>query len=157
LQVVARLLVGPSNSEVRMGRVLLPAWLALVSCLVLLGAGAPARAEEKPGSEPKPPSKVRVTTEKDGKEEERTFDLNNPDDLKTVIQLLHNNEVAELKRDKPPDIFGLRWDLGVWTLVVFLLLLYILRRAAWGPMLEAVRKREEAIRGAHAEAERLRN
>jgi F-type H+-transporting ATPase subunit b len=49
-------------------------------------------------------------------------------------------------------IFGWAVDLGIWTLVVFLLLLWILRKYAWGPMLEGLKKREDAIRTAIEEA-----
>ncbi len=47
-------------------------------------------------------------------------------------------------------------DLGVWTLVVFLLLLFILKRFAWKPMLEGLKKREETIRSALEEAQKAR-
>jgi F-type H+-transporting ATPase subunit b len=43
-------------------------------------------------------------------------------------------------------------DLGIWTLVVFLLLFLILTRYAWKPMLEGLHKREESIRLAVDEA-----
>lgn len=47
-------------------------------------------------------------------------------------------------------------DLGIWTLVVFLLLLFILKRLAWKPMLEGLKKREETIRSALDEAQKAR-
>jgi len=47
-------------------------------------------------------------------------------------------------------------DLGIWTLVVFLLLLWVLKRLAWKPMLEALEKREACIRQALEDAERAR-
>src|SRR5262245_46770230 len=43
-------------------------------------------------------------------------------------------------------------DLAIWTVVVFLLLLFVLGRFAWKPMLAGLQKREENIRGALAEA-----
>ncbi len=49
-----------------------------------------------------------------------------------------------------------RVDLGLWTLVVFLLLLLVLSRVAWKPMLEGLQKREDNIRGAIEEAEKTR-
>jgi len=61
------------------------------------------------------------------------------------------------------DIFAGALDLAIWTIVVFLLLLFILTKFAWTPMLEGLRKREESIRGAideakvaRAETERMR-
>jgi F-type H+-transporting ATPase subunit b len=47
-------------------------------------------------------------------------------------------------------------DLGVWTLVVFIVLLFVLRRWAWGPMLDGLHKREDSIRGAISEAQKAR-
>lgn len=50
-----------------------------------------------------------------------------------------------------------RLDLGIWTIVVFVLLLLLLRRLAWGPMLEGLQRREQNIRAAREEAERARD
>jgi F-type H+-transporting ATPase subunit b len=52
------------------------------------------------------------------------------------------------------SIFDLRFDLGLWSIVVFLALFFILKRYAWGPILEGLQKREETIRGALADAHR---
>jgi F-type H+-transporting ATPase subunit b len=46
--------------------------------------------------------------------------------------------------------------LGFWTIVVFVLLLVVLRKYAWGPMLEGLHKREQSIHGAIEEAKRTR-
>jgi F-type H+-transporting ATPase subunit b len=63
-----------------------------------------------------------------------------------------------------PKIFDAALDLGLWTLVVFLLLLFILKKFAWKPMLEGLTRREENIRAAideskaaRQEAQRLRD
>lgn len=47
--------------------------------------------------------------------------------------------------------------LVIWTLVVFGLLLFILKKWAWPPMVAAVRAREQALEEMLAEAERNRN
>lgn len=54
------------------------------------------------------------------------------------------------------DIFAPRFDLGIWTIVVFLGLVWVLRKYAWGPMIEGLRKREENVRGALEEAKKAR-
>lgn len=41
-----------------------------------------------------------------------------------------------------------RFDLGIWTIVVFVLLLVVLWKFAWGPMLEGLQNREKSIQGA---------
>src|SRR6267378_261440 len=56
---------------------------------------------------------------------------------------------------KQPGIFDLRLDLGLWTIVVFVLLFLVLKKYAWGPMLQGLHKREERIQGAIADAQRL--
>jgi F-type H+-transporting ATPase subunit b len=63
-------------------------------------------------------------------------------------------ETAKEAEENP--ILSPRFDLGIWTLVVFALLLLVLRRYAWGPMLEGLQKREENIRAAREDAERAR-
>jgi F-type H+-transporting ATPase subunit b len=55
------------------------------------------------------------------------------------------------------NIFKGSLDLGIWTIVVFLLLLFILSRFAWKPMLEALHRREENIRASVEEAQRARD
>ena len=61
------------------------------------------------------------------------------------------------KVDVPEGIFKGSTDLGIWTLVVFGLLVFILGRFAWKPMLEGLKKREENIRASVEEAQRARD
>jgi len=50
------------------------------------------------------------------------------------------------------SLFSVNWGLSAWTLVVFIALLFILGRFAWGPILEQVEARENRIREALDEA-----
>jgi F-type H+-transporting ATPase subunit b len=69
----------------------------------------------------------------------------------------HNGHGKEASHSAEPPIFTpVRIDLGIWTLVVFLLLLFVLSKWAWGPMLEGLKRREENIRSAQEEAQRAR-
>jgi F-type H+-transporting ATPase subunit b len=52
------------------------------------------------------------------------------------------------------DGYTFRGDLTIWTAVVFLLVLAILYKAAWGPISEGLQKRESEIAGQIAEAQR---
>ncbi|HJZ93696.1 MAG TPA: F0F1 ATP synthase subunit B [Gemmataceae bacterium] len=55
------------------------------------------------------------------------------------------------------DKFGLkRYDLGIYTLIVFGILLFVLGRYAWGPMMAGLDKREATLRRFHEEAEGAR-
>jgi F-type H+-transporting ATPase subunit b len=47
---------------------------------------------------------------------------------------------------KGKDVFGKALDLAIWTLVVFLVLLWVLSRFAWKPMLQGLEQRENTIR-----------
>jgi F-type H+-transporting ATPase subunit b len=54
----------------------------------------------------------------------------------------------------PVNEYGFRGDLTIWTAVVFLVVLAILYKAAWGPISEGLQKRESEIAGQIAEAQR---
>jgi F-type H+-transporting ATPase subunit b len=55
------------------------------------------------------------------------------------------------------ELFAPRLDLMIWTIVVFGLLLFVLKKFAWGPMLQGLQGREERIRGALEEAQTARD
>jgi F-type H+-transporting ATPase subunit b len=100
-------------------------------------------------------SKYKVTYDKDGKHVDETFDLSNEGKAKELTALLKEGKVHELAPDKgPPNLMALAFDLGLWTIVVFLLLYAILKKKAWGPMLEGLQKREENILNALSEAKK---
>lgn len=44
-------------------------------------------------------------------------------------------------------------DLALWSLIVFVLLLVVLKKVAWGPIIDGLDKRESGIRAAIADAE----
>lgn len=50
------------------------------------------------------------------------------------------------------EFLKFQWDLGLWTLVVFLLLLALMRAFAWKPIMEGLEKREQTIRQARDDA-----
>jgi F-type H+-transporting ATPase subunit b len=51
-----------------------------------------------------------------------------------------------------PPIISWVPELLIWTVCVFLILLFVMKRFAWQPMLDALRKREQTIKGAVEEA-----
>jgi len=55
-----------------------------------------------------------------------------------------------------PNIFEPRLDLTLWTIMVFAVLLAVLWKFAWGPMLEGLHKREQFIQGAIEDARRAK-
>jgi F-type H+-transporting ATPase subunit b len=87
-------------------------------------------------------------------EEIKFLNGDNAAELQTLMEHLKNGEIEELHKEKPVNIFDLSWDLGLWTVVVFLLLLFVLRKVAWGPMLAGLQKREDSIKSAIEEAKR---
>jgi hypothetical protein len=54
------------------------------------------------------------------------------------------------------DMFSRALDLGIWTVVVFLLLVFVLSRTGWKWMLEGLEKREAEIALAVEDARRAR-
>lgn len=54
-------------------------------------------------------------------------------------------------------LFAVDFGLSFWTIVVFLVLLVILGKYAWGPILKALDSREAGIRGAIDEAAKQRD
>lgn len=66
-------------------------------------------------------------------------------------------DAAHADSHSGPHIFTpARFDLMVYSIIVFLVLLFILKKFAWKPMLEGLQKREANIRSALAEAQRAR-
>jgi F-type H+-transporting ATPase subunit b len=63
---------------------------------------------------------------------------------------------VEPEKEKAPGIFDPRFDLGIWSIVVFVVLFWVLKRFAWGPMLQGLHRREQSIRDAIAEAQKTR-
>jgi F-type H+-transporting ATPase subunit b len=61
-----------------------------------------------------------------------------------------------LQKGKPKDVFGKALDLAIWTLVVFLVLLWVLGRYAWKPMLQGLEQRESTIRNELEQAQHER-
>jgi len=55
------------------------------------------------------------------------------------------------------DILGIKVDEFFWTVVTFLVLLVVLRKFAWGPMLGALAKRETTIKEAVESAQKLKD
>ena len=56
-----------------------------------------------------------------------------------------------------PNPLAIMLDTAVWTIVIFLVLLFILHKKAWVPILEGLQKREETIRSSLEEAKRTRD
>jgi F-type H+-transporting ATPase subunit b len=56
-----------------------------------------------------------------------------------------------------PDILAPRFDLALWSIVVFMLLYWVLRKYAWGPILKGLQKRERSIEDAIDEAKKVRD
>lgn len=70
----------------------------------------------------------------------------------------HKDADAHHKNDNEQkhDLFGKSVDLGIWTLLVFLILLFVLSKFAWKPMMQGLEHRERAIHSALYEAQQAR-
>jgi F-type H+-transporting ATPase subunit b len=70
----------------------------------------------------------------------------------------HEAGKAEAAEKVKPNIFvPPRLDLTIWTIIVFVVLLLVLRKLAWKPMLQGLQGREARIRGALDEANTARD
>jgi len=93
-----------------------------------------------------------------GKPVERDFNISKKEEeLKELTQLLQEGKVLEIAQEKDVNPLEIRWDLGLWTLVVFGLLCYFLTKLVWKPMLSGLQKREGNIRSAVEDAQKARD
>jgi F-type H+-transporting ATPase subunit b len=132
----------------------------LTLSLALLPGGADARAADPPGGHTPPVYEVDLHDPVTHKPTTREFDLNKLADAEELTKAIREGHVHGLHLKEPitlKKLFSLSAELGIWSLVVFGLLLFVLSRIAWPKMLEGLRKREENIRGALDEAQKARD
>jgi ATP synthase F0 subunit b len=129
-------------------------WFPITAAVLLFGlllgpTADRARGEERAEGEKR--SKVYVA------EGGREFDLDNPKDEQALIDTLKNEDVNHLtlktQRTKLEDMA----DLAIWTILVFIVVLIVLGRYAWKPILDGLHKREENIQAAVEDARRARD
>lgn len=74
------------------------------------------------------------------------------------LTLLFNNLLIFLQQDtghEKPSLLSINPGLIIWTIIIFVLLLILLRKIAWGPLLNALNSREESIKNSLDNAEKL--
>jgi F-type H+-transporting ATPase subunit b len=123
-------------------------------CALAMVASVASAADTKEGEHGE--RHVKAKGVKNGKAFEEKLNLSKPEDIQKAKRMLEEKELAELITEQDVNLMEIRWDLGLWTIVVFVLLFLILRKMAWGPMLEGLHKREESILDAINEAEKAR-
>jgi F-type H+-transporting ATPase subunit b len=123
-------------------------------CALAMVASLASAADTKEGGHGE--RHVKVKGVKDGKHFEEKLNLNKPEDIQKAKRMLEERELSELITEQDVNLMEISRDLGLWTIVVFILLFLILRKLAWGPMLEGLHKREESILDAINEAEKAR-
>ena len=135
-------------------------FLPALGCLLAIAAVAGrSSAADEPHAAGHESAVIMIANMHDdnGKEVEREYNLSDPKQAAELDEAMRHGHVHELKKKAPPDLFGFkRWDLGIWSLIIFLVLFFALTKFAWKPMVEGLNKREENIRGALEQAERTR-
>ncbi len=123
-------------------------WLLIAGCMF---APAAARADEvKAGRPPK-------VIASDAHHNEFKFDLADPKQKAEFWEKLDSGHLEHWEVEKPlPNPLDIKADLGLWALVIFLALVFILQKYAWGPMLQGLQKREATIRDSVEEAQKAR-
>jgi F-type H+-transporting ATPase subunit b len=123
-------------------------WIVPAACLVW---AAPARCDEKA------PAKPPVYIATDEHHTVAKFDFANPQQREEFIEKASKGEFESIELDKvPPNPIMPAADLGLWALVIFLALLFILNKYAWGPILKGLQTREENIANSVEEAKKAR-
>lgn len=74
---------------------------------------------------------------------------------RTALALLALSASPLAAQEGGEGLFAVDPGLSIWTIVVFLLVLFVLGKWAWGPILGAVEAREESIRKSIAEAKQM--
>jgi F-type H+-transporting ATPase subunit b len=130
--------------------------LLIVASLVFVGSAltlVPPRASaEEPGKEAEQGGPMPVFNVGD----EKPLDLAKPEDIKTIYERVSAGEEVHLSQAKAFSIYEKMADLGLWTIVIFVILAIVLWKLAWGPIIQGLHKREESIRSAREEAEKAR-
>lgn len=134
----------------------MPKWASFFAALFLLAGTSNCWASDQ-GPAPKYHVEYR---DESGHETSAVFDLTKAEDAKRFNDLAKTGKIVKVKEEHIPPLtqmFSLRWDLGLWTLVVFGALLFILSKTAWPAMLQGLKKREQNIADAFASAENAKN
>ena len=66
-------------------------------------------------------------------------------------------EVGQHKVADTPSLFKLDPGVGIWALVVFILLLLILKKVVWKPILNTIKERDKSIRDSLNQLEEVRS
>jgi F-type H+-transporting ATPase subunit b len=137
------------NREVTM-RILRWHFGYLMAAIAVLASAAPAQAADEKKHDPK----YKLT---DTEHKNHSLDLRNKEHKDKLIKDLDDGKVEHLEIDTGmPNPMAWSWDLGIWAVVIFIALIFILRKMAWDPMLEGLQKREQTILGAVEEAKHAR-
>jgi F-type H+-transporting ATPase subunit b len=76
--------------------------------------------------------------------------------MMVLLAIVVPTYAADEAHGPAPGPLDIMYDTAIWAIVVFVGMLLILRTKAWGPILEGLKKREEAIRSSLEEAKKTR-
>jgi F-type H+-transporting ATPase subunit b len=130
-----------------------------VCCLIPLVLGAQrARAADHaaPAGEKGPPLRLKAEGDFPNGKHDKEYDLSRQPDREQFVQDANEGRIHEVEQVTELEVIPKKWDLGIWSIIVFLVLLAVLTKFAWKPMLEGLNKREANIRGALEQAEKTR-
>ncbi|MGH7222467.1 MAG: F0F1 ATP synthase subunit B [Gemmataceae bacterium] len=85
------------------------------------------------------------------------YDLDNREDVQSLLERLRAGEDLEIELEPESQFMEQMADLAIWTLVVFGVMLFILAKYAWTPMLTGLQRREKSIQSALDEAQTARD
>src|ERR1051326_2664221 len=109
----------------------------LISLAILIGrVGAADEAGHPVSAEKAEPVKVRAEGHFEGGKGEKEYDLSTKKGRDEFSKDAEENRIHELEQVQAPEIIPKKFDLGIWSIVVFLVLLGVLTKFAWKPMIE---------------------
>ncbi len=121
--------------------------LGLLALLALFGSPATSGAAQEPA---KGHGAAAATQETPADKQETKFE-------KAAEATQPGHEGADMEHGKSPNIMEAQAPLAIYTLIVFLLLLVVLGRYAWKPLMKALHEREAHIEQVLLDSERARN
>lgn len=128
------------------------AFLLSIALVFLAVAGSGRVWAEGPDKKHAPVKKVTLTAD----HQEKHYEIDSKDKIEAFVKdftkRVEEGTFEQLKPHQEVNVMDLKWDLGLWTIVVFVILFLILKAKAWGPILEGLQKREATIRAALEEA-----
>jgi len=124
-------------------------WFVIAGCLLATWWTCPALLPSAEAAE----KKAHRIVDRRG---DIIYDLDKREDVQKLLEHLRAGDELEIELEPEKTFVEQMADLGIWTVVVFAIMLWLLRKYAWKPILEGLQRRESSIQSALEEAQQAR-